>query len=371
MTSIARDDFFESERFREIADAAPVGLWRINASFEQDWVNKHWLDFTGGRLEEEVGFAWLDKVHPEDRERVVEEFDRAFDAREETVVEFRLQGKDGRYRWFLDRGAPYYRDGEFSGFVGSCFDITERKQAEAHLEMLQAELIDRSGEAAAGILGSVVVHEVSQPLLAIGAYAEGLERLIASRTELPAEFAEAAASIRLAAARARNIVTGCKELIANGTSKRSPEKLSDVLRSMEPLIRMHSASAGATLTWDLATELEASVSATQVQQVLLNLAANGLQAMQDMSNPVLAISAARWGNAAVVSVADRGLGIAEALREQVFEPSRSGKTGGMGLGLYLSRLIVAAHGGRIWAEGNPGGGSIFRFTIPLILREEI
>jgi signal transduction histidine kinase len=90
-----------------------------------------------------------------------------------------------------------------------------------------------------------------------------------------------------------------------------------------------------------------------------------------MSDPVLAISAARWGNAAVVSVADRGLGIAEALREQVFEPSRSGKTGGMGLGLYLSRLIVAAHGGRIWAEGNPGGGSIFRFTIPLILREEI
>jgi two-component system sensor kinase FixL len=133
---------------------------------------------------------------------------------------------------------------------------------------------------------------------------------------------------------------------------------------------MHSAAAGATLTWDLATELEASVSATQVQQVLLNLAANGLQAMQGMSDPVLAISAARWGNAAVVSVADRGLGIAEALREQVFEPSRSGKTGGMGLGLYLSRLIVAAHGGRIWAEGNPGGGSIFRFTIPLILHEE-
>jgi two-component system sensor kinase FixL len=134
---------------------------------------------------------------------------------------------------------------------------------------------------------------------------------------------------------------------------------------------MHPAAAGATLAWDLATELKARVSATQVQQVLLNLAANGLQAMQGMSDRVLAISAARWGNAAVVSVADRGTGIAEAAREQVFEPSMSGKADGLGLGLYLCRLIVAAHGGRIWAEGNPGGGSILRFTIPLIFPDEV
>ncbi len=362
----APDDRLESERFREIADAAPVGLWRINASFEQDWVNKHWLDFTGGRLEEEVGFAWVARVHPEDRERVVEEFDRAFDARQATVIEYRLQGKDGRYRWFMDRGAPFFRNGKFSGFVGSCFDITERKEAEAHLEMLQAELIDRSGAEVATIFGFAVVHEVSQPLLAIRAYADGLERLIWSRTELPAEFAEAAASIRLAADRARDIVRNCRDLVAGGTIERSPETLRDVLRSTEPLILMQPGAAGATLTWELATELEVRISATQVQQVLLNLAANGLQAMDGMSDPVLAISAARWGNSAVVSVADRGVGIAEAMREAVFEPSVSGKADGMGLGLYLCRLIVAAHGGRIWAEGNPGGGSIFRFTIPLI-----
>jgi PAS domain S-box-containing protein len=366
----APDDLLENERFREIADAAPVGLWRINASFEQDWVNKHWLDFTGGRLEEEVGFAWVARVHPEDREQVVEAFDRAFDARQATVVEYRLQGRDGRYRWFMDRGAPFFRNGEFSGFVGSCFDITERKEAEAHLGTLQAELIERSGTEVATILGSAVVHEVSQPLLAIGAYADGLKRLIANRTELPAEFAEAAASIRLAADHARDIVRNCRDLVAGGTIERSPETFCDVLRSTEPLILMQPAAAGATLTWDLATRLDVRISATQVQQVLLNLAANGLQAMDGMSDPVLTISAARWGNSAVVSVADRGVGIAEAMREAVFEPSVSRKADGMGLGLYLSRLIVAAHGGRIWAEGNPGGGSIFRFTIPLIYPEE-
>ncbi len=125
------------------------------------------------------------------------------------------------------------------------------------------------------------------------------------------------------------------------------------------------------MEWDVATELQASISATQVQQVLLNLAVNGLQAMQGKRDPVLAISAARWGKAAVVSVADRGPGIADPLGEQIFEPSVSGKADGMGLGLYLCRLIVAAHGGRIWVEGNPGGGSIFRFTIPLISPEEV
>jgi signal transduction histidine kinase len=198
-----------------------------------------------------------------------------------------------------------------------------------------------------------------------------LERLIASRTELPAEFAETAASIRLAAKRARDIIRSCRNLVASGTPERSPDTLGDVLRSTEPLIRMQPAAAGATLTWDLATELEARISAIQIQQVLLNLAANGLQAMDGMSHPVLAISIARWGNSAVVSVADRGVGIDEAMREEVFKPSVSGKADGMGLGLYLCRLIVAAHGGRIWAEGNPGGGSIFRFTLPLDAADDI
>jgi two-component system sensor kinase FixL len=231
--------------------------------------------------------------------------------------------------------------------------------------MIHARLIERSGAENRSILGSAVVHEVSQPLLAVNAYADGLEKLIASRTELPVEFAEAAASIRLAANHAREIITNCKSLLATGPNERTPAKLSDVLRSTELLIRMHPAAAGVRLTWDLAPGLEAVLSSTQVQQVLLNLAVNGLQAMQSVTSPVLAISSARWANAAVVSVADCGHGVAKDLREQIFEPSMSRREGGTGLGLYLSRLIVTAHGGRIWADGNPGGGSIFRFTIPL------
>jgi PAS domain S-box-containing protein len=359
------DDLFSSETFREIADAMPTGLWRISATFEQDWVNKHWLDFTGGSLEEEVSFAWIAKIHPDDRQRVVEEFDRAFKARQATQVEFRLRGRDGSYRWFLDSGAPFYRDGEFAGFVGACTDITERKRSEAHKELLQAELIERSGAEATSILGSMVVHEVSQPLTAITSYADALRILLAGRPELPPEFAEAAASIGRAADRARQIVRNCKTIVANGKGERRREDLSTALRAVEPLIRLHPAAAGARLDWNLAADLFAQISMTQIQQVLLNLATNGLQAMQNTPGRALTISAANWGDAAIISVADRGPGVPEATREQIFEAFESGKADGMGLGLYLSRLIITGHGGRIWVEDNPEGGAIFRFKIPL------
>jgi PAS domain S-box-containing protein len=361
----AFDGSFDSERFKEIADAAPVGLWRINSSFEQDWVNRYWLEFTGGRLEDEVGFAWIEKVHPDDRERVLEECDRAFDAREATAVEFRLLGKDGQYRWFHDSAVPFYRGGEFSGFVGSCFDITERKQAEAQLKIVQAGLIERSAAEAATILGSDFGHAASQPLLAIESCAHELERLIGSRDDLPPEIGEAAASIRRATDHARDVVAKCRDGFASGAAHRNSEDLAALIRSTEPLFRMLSASAGVALTWELAEDLSVRVNATQIRQVVLNLVANGLRAMDGMAAPEIVISAARWGDWAVVSVADGGHGIAEGMRERVFEPTVGGNPNGMGLGLYLCRAIIAAHGGRIWVEERPGGGSIFRFTVPL------
>jgi PAS domain S-box-containing protein len=360
-------DFFKNETFREVADAIPTALWRISATFEQDWANKHWLEYTGGSLEEEVNFAWVDKVHPDDRERVIEEFDRAFEAREATRLEYRVQGRDGAYRWFLDAGAPVYRGGEFAGFVGTCADITERKLAQTHMEMLQAELIQRSGAEAASILASVVVHEINQPLMAISACADALQNLVADRADLPPELAEAAASIGRDAELARGIVRNCTTIVSHGRTEKQRADVSSVLRSVEPLIRMHPAAAAARLDWSLAPDLPAQISITQIQQVLLNLAVNGLQSMQDTPHQILSISAAKWGGAAVVSVADRGLGIPIANREQIFEPAISDNAGGPGLGLYLSRLIISDHGGRLWVDENPEGGSVFRFKLPLEL----
>lgn len=110
--------------FEEMADALPVMLWRINGSFDDDWANKAWYEFTGGSAEEERGFGWVEKIHPNDRERVVEEFDRAFDERQPVTSEFRLLGAGGDYRLVRDSARPVFRGELFLGFVGTCAELS-------------------------------------------------------------------------------------------------------------------------------------------------------------------------------------------------------------------------------------------------------
>lgn len=353
MSEAACDQYFETEKFKEIADAAPVALWRINASFEQDWVNQHWLDFTGGRLEEEVGFAWVEKVHPEDRERVVEEFDRAFDAREATTVEFRLRGKSGRYRWFRDSGTPLYRDGEFAGFIGSCVDITERKHAEL---MLGAKPVAQSVAEVRATLSGLVDH-VALPLEEVRTEAAALASLLASREDLPADLAEAAARISRAAERAGAALDNCRPLAPEGAVKKPPQDLASLLRAAERPIRRRAGAEDTMILWDLAPGLEVAADARQVTWVFLNLAAQRLERLRNTLGRRLVVSAAAWGDVAVVSIAERGLDQADV--------GLPGSAEERPIDLYFCRLVIAAHGGRFWVEDDPTGGTIFRFTLPL------
>jgi PAS domain S-box-containing protein len=359
------EDPLAAERFREIADALPVGLWRIDSTFQHDWANKHWLDFTGGRLEDEVIFGWVDKVHPDDRDRVLEEFDRAFDEREASTVEYRVLGRDGHYRWFFDSGAPFFRDGVFAGFTGCCVDITERKEAEGRTQALQAEIIRRSRLEAMSTLGAAIVHEVSQPLQAIAFYADALERRIRSGADLPADLGEAASAIKEAVVRAREIVRNCRSLASGEAGERVPQDLSDILRSVESLVRLHPSATGSEMTWEIPDGLECVVNRIQIEQVVFNLVVNAVQSMRGSPARSVTISAAAWGSQVVVSVADRGHGIPVDSRASIFEPAVTGREDGMGFGLYISKLIVSDHGGRIWVDENIGGGSVFRFTLPL------
>ena len=129
----------DRETFREVADEAPVMLWRISADFRCDWVNQAWLKFTGSSLDQQTGFGWLEFLHPDDTERTAEHFDRAFETRTPAEIEFRLRRYDGSYYWFLDCGVPLYRQGCFVGFVGSCIDIDGRKLAEAEIRRLRLQ----------------------------------------------------------------------------------------------------------------------------------------------------------------------------------------------------------------------------------------
>src|SRR5262249_23199583 len=132
----------ESEsRFKIMADCAPVALWMSDTTALCTFFNQGWLNFTGRKMEEEVGNGWAEGVHPLDLQRCMDIYLSAFNARKEFRMEYRLRRHDGEYRWILDHGAPRYTaTGDFAGFIGSCIDITERKQAE---ELVKASLREK------------------------------------------------------------------------------------------------------------------------------------------------------------------------------------------------------------------------------------
>ena len=131
------------DRFRELADFAPVMIWRAGTDTHYDWFNKPWLDFTGRSLHEEVGDGWAGGLHPDDVERCLGHYASAFAAHQPFAREYRLRRHDGAYRWLLDHGAPFERDGEFAGYFGSCVDITALHEAGETQRLLVDELDHR------------------------------------------------------------------------------------------------------------------------------------------------------------------------------------------------------------------------------------
>ncbi|HEX8594501.1 MAG TPA: histidine kinase dimerization/phosphoacceptor domain -containing protein [Pseudomonas sp.] len=129
--------------FRELADNAPVMIWRSRPDKLCDWFNQRWTTFTGKTLEQLIGYGWADDVHVEDIQRCVSTYHTAFDARTSYTLSYRLRRGDGEFRWLLDNGAPYYRNGEFAGYFGSCIDITDQREMEEQQRVLLSELNHR------------------------------------------------------------------------------------------------------------------------------------------------------------------------------------------------------------------------------------
>ena len=143
MTQDHLDPTMGEREFRELADNAPVMIWRSRPDKLCDWFNKPWQEFSGRTQEALFGYGWAEDVHPDDFDRCVSTYTTAFDAREKFTMPYRLRRADGVYRWFLDNGAPFYRNGEFAGYFGSCIDITEHRELEEHQRTLLAELNHR------------------------------------------------------------------------------------------------------------------------------------------------------------------------------------------------------------------------------------
>ena len=265
------------------------------------------------------------------------------------------------------------RSGERCFFTGFVRDLTERQQAERRLQELQSELIHMSRFTALGEMASTLAHELNQPLTAIANYLKGGRRLLdAGQSDAIPKAREALERAAEQALRAGQIIRHLREFVARGESERQPENLPRLIEEASALALVGAKELGvrAAFVFDPQVVLVLA-SKIQVQQVLLNLMRNAVEAMQDCDRRELTVSTCRLDNETVrIDVADTGPGIAPEIAAQLFQPFVTTKRHGMGVGLSISRTIIESHGGRLWVEPNPGGGTIFRLTLKTFPNEE-
>lgn len=253
----------------------------------------------------------------------------------------------------------------FTGFIR---DLTERQRTETRLQELQAELVHISRLTAMGEMASTLAHELNQPLSAISNYLKGARRVLDSKTDnataLAAEALDKASEQSL---RAGQIISRLRTFVARGESERKAESLSKLLEEASALALVGAKDQGVKVRFDLDTGNDTVFAdKVQVQQVVLNLIRNAIEAMSESPKRELVISStADDGRMVRVSVSDTGSGLAPEILPQLFQPFITTKKHGMGVGLSISKTIIEAHGGRLWAQPNPGGGTVFHLTLKL------
>lgn len=353
----------ESEkRFRILADAAPVMIWGTTADMTRDYFNRPWLDFRGRVLAMEREGGWIEGVHLDDSERVAKTLATAFAAQQAFAHEYRLRRYDGEYRWLLERGIPRMApEGGFDGFLGSCVDITEHKHMEQDLK--------RSVQSRDEFL-SAASHELRTPLTALALQFEiiqksGPEGGLGDRLDI----------IKRQIWRLSKLVDSMLDVtrLAAGRMQFAPAEINlqqiviEVVAAMRASIEL----SGSQLTVHAPLPVIGFWDSTQLETVVSNLLTNAIK--YGAGKPI-EVRLDKNGPIARLAVADRGIGIARDAQDRIFERFERGvpnqNYGGLGIGLWIVRQLVAAHGGVIRVSSELGAGSTFEVELPLSSQPE-
>jgi PAS domain S-box-containing protein len=354
-------------RFKIMADAAPVLLWMSRTDGLCTFFNQTWLRFTGRSLEEEWGVGWAEGVHFEDFQRCMDTYVDAFNRRAVFEMEYRLRRHDGEFRWILDRGTPRYTpDGTFAGYIGSCVDITERKQLEVDL---------RKAVKVRDEFLSIASHELRTPLTSLKLRAERLYQGAARATATAAPLdgprverdAEVALTQVLHLVRMVDVLLDVSR-IAEGplTLDRDELDVGPLVAGVADRFKEPATTAGSPIRVEIRGAATARWDRFRIEQVVTNLLSNAIK--YGAGKPVDVVVDPSKGSARIV-VTDRGPGIEAQHRGRLFErfarfaPARH--YGGFGLGLWIARVIVEAHGGTIGVDSQLGHGSSFFVDLPL------
>jgi two-component system sensor kinase FixL len=369
----------EAEKGRETAQllelaqwGAGAGIWEINLANSLVHLSRrsrelHGLDVDGP---EEMSLeSWLEIVHPLDLPETQAAIERAVATGEPCSAEFRVRTRPGELRWILSLGKVMLdADGRPTRLVGLTQDISARKEAEQQSNRAQSELIQFSGLSAMETMASMLRHELNQPLPAIAHFTRGMKRRLLDTGALDdPKLRDALAGAVRCAILESEIVSRLGSQVGDREPRRRPASLSALVREACALALIDADSPGIRLRLELDPAADrVSVDPVQVQQLLLNLLRNATDALMEVPVPQRRVSVAtrRVSNEdVVVEVADSGPGIAESVRDRIFEPFVTGKAEGTGIGLSISRTIADAHGGKIDAVNSAEGGALFRFSL--------
>jgi PAS domain S-box-containing protein len=363
----------ERDTAQRYLDVAGVMILTLDADGIVTLINNRGCAILGYDQPKDIlGWSWIDRFVPEHlREEEQARFAGLKDRPEATLgfEESLVLTKAGDERMIAWRTKIITGgEGEFLGTLSSGDDITERKGAEARMHEMHDELLHVSRLSAMGQMSSTLAHEINQPLAAIGNYVRaGLTMLDSDNPEVVARGRGAFEKAAQQAQRASDVVANLRAFVRKGDAARKPENLSVVIQDAITLAQLGGLQRGTAIQLNLSEEAEwATVNRIQIQQVLVNLIRNAMEAMSGGQRGQITVETCLMAPDAIkVSVADTGPGLPPKLSGgDVFKPFTTTKPQGMGVGLAICRSIIEAHGGSIWAESPPGDGAVFHFTVP-------
>ncbi|PYU49543.1 MAG: PAS domain-containing sensor histidine kinase [Acidobacteria bacterium] len=344
--------------------------WRV-AGRDALHLSEEWYRIYGFDPKEGLS-AWekrLSRIHPEDRAKWQEATDRAIGEKSDYEVQFRILLRDGTVKHIHTFGHPVLdASGDLVQFVGSSMDISADKEAEEALRQAQADLARVNRVTTMGELTASLAHEVNQPIAAAVTNANTCLRWLTRERPDLEEAREAASRIVKDATRAASIISRVRLLFKKGTPQRELLDVNEAIREMIVLLRSEATRYNITLRMELAADLPRIMGdRVQLQQVLMNLIVNGIDAMKEVDAARrLAVKSHRTEEEEVlVSVSDTGVGLPPQQADQLFNAFFTTKPNGTGMGLRISRSIVESHGGRLWAEDNSPRGASFHFALPM------
>jgi PAS domain S-box-containing protein len=314
----------------------------------------------------------LQRVHPEDLDKLLQAFARVIEQRVDSEVEFRLMMPEGTIKWVHGIGHPVLNgNGEFLEIIGTTVDITERKRAEeerARLHRLETDLAHINRVSIMGELTASIAHEVNQPLSGVVSNASACLRWLAGDTPNIEEARETARRIVRDGKRAAEIIGRIRALTKRTATPRERLDLNEAIREILPLVGDEAKKKSVTIRTCFADDISPVLGdRVQLQQVVLNLVMNGIEAMNtitDRARELVITSRNTDSDQVEVAVEDSGTGLDPEASGRIYDAFYTTKQAGMGMGLSICRSILQAHDGSLWATANHGAGTTFHFALP-------